>query len=91
MENNKIDITGVNYNLELTKQSARLTGDILANLKQLSDKVQLEKSDAQALKTAIGLLSYETSRVIDMLLMLNDTAFERVDAALEELSVGKEV
>lgn len=94
MENNKIDIAEANYCLNMAKQANRMTEYILEDLKTYSDKVQSAEADTPELKEAVSILTHETLRVIDMLIMLNDTALAQVDLTESDLldaAKGKEL
>lgn len=94
MKNQNLDIAGVNYSLNMAKQANRLTESILEDLKMYSDKVKSAKSDSPELKEAVSSLTHETLRVIDMLIMLNDTALGHVDLTESDLmdaAKGREV
>ncbi len=94
MENNKIDIAGANYCLNMAKQANRMTEYILEDLKTYSDKVKSAKSDSPELKEAVSSLTHETLRVIDILIMLNDSSLEKIDLTESDLmdaAKGKEV
>ena len=94
MENNKIDIAEANYCLNMAKQANRMTEYILEDLKTYSDKVKSAKSDSPELKETVSILTHETLRVIDLLIMLNDTALGHVgltESDLMDAAKGKEV
>lgn len=94
METKQLDIAGVNYSLNMVKQANRLTESILEDLKIYSDKVKTAKTDTPELKEAVSNLTHESLRVIDMLIMLNDTALGHTELAENDLmptSNGKEV
>ncbi len=94
MKNQNLELAGVNYSLNMAKQANRLTEYILEDLKTYSEKVKSAKSDSPELKEAVSILTHETLRVIDMLIMLNDTALCNVDLTESDLmdaAKGKEV
>lgn len=94
MKNQKLELASVNYSLNMAKQANRLTEYILEDLKTYSDKVQSAEADTPELKEAVSILTHETLRVIDMLIMLNDTALGHVgltESDLMDAAKGREV
>ncbi|WP_373711573.1 hypothetical protein [Jeotgalibaca porci] len=94
MKNQNLELAGVNYFLNMAKQANRLTESILEDLKMYSGKVQAAEADSPELKEAVSILTHETLRVIDMLIMLNDTALAQVDLTESDLmdaAKGKEL
>lgn len=94
MKNQNLELAGVNYSLNMAKQANRLTEYILEDLKTYSDIVKSAKSDSPELKEVVSVLTHETLRVIDMLIMLNDSSLEKIDLTesnLMDAVKGKEV
>lgn len=94
MKNQNLELAGVNFSLNMAKQANRLTESILEDLKMYSDKVTNAKPDTPELKEAVSLLSHETLRVIDLLIMLNNTALDHVgltESDLMDAAKGKEL
>ena len=94
MKNQNLDIAGVNYSLNMAKQANRMTEYILGDLKIISEKVKAAEADSPELKEAVSTLTHETLRVIDILIMLNDTALGHVDLTESDLmdaAKGREV